>query len=80
MECLPKALNNRPYEITDNKIVVFDGNKEVSITVSEKPIRELGSLKLPMETAKFDFEDYTEDEVDEFIANYRKHSMRCGGG
>jgi len=41
---------------------------------------KLGSLKLPMESAKFEFEDYTEDEVDEFIANYRKHSMRCGGG
>jgi len=80
MECLPKALDNRPYEITENKVVVYDGEKEVKITVSEKPIRELGSLQLPMENAKFDFENYTEEEVDKFIANYRKHTMRCGGG
>ena len=40
----------------------------------------LGSLDLPMEKATFEFIDYTEDEADEFMKDYRKHSTRVGGG
>jgi len=80
MESLPKALGNKPFEITGNKVVVFDGNKQVDITVSEKPIKELGSLELPMESAEFKFENYTDDEVENFMKTYRQHSIRCGGG
>lgn len=81
MEILPKALGNKPYEISGNKVVVFDdGGKLVKITISEQPIKELGSLELPMESAEFKFENYTDDEVDSFMNTYRQHSMRCGGG
>jgi len=61
-------------------VVVYGGEKEVNITVSEKPIREHGSLQLSMENAKFDYENYTEEEMDKFIANYQMHSICYGGG
>lgn len=80
MENLPKALGYKPYEVVDNKVVVFDGPRKVKITVSEKPIRELGSLELPMEGAVFEFDNYSDTEVESFMKDYRMHTLRCGGG
>ena len=80
LQGLPKACGNRPYEIIDNKVIVHDANKQVHITIHDEPVRHLGSLDLPMEKATFEFIDYTEDEADKFMKEYRMHSMRAGGG
>lgn len=80
METLPKALDNKPFEVTDNNVIVFDGARKIKITVSKKPIRELGSLNLPMESATFEFENYSNEEVDQIMHNYKTHTLRGGGG
>ena len=80
MQSLPNAVGHRPYEIVDNTVIVYDNDKRVEIVVSEQPLRQLGSLKLPMEKVEFSFPDHTEDQAEEFMTNYRKHAARCGGG
>jgi len=80
MSMLPKACGNRPYEIIDNEVIVHDGERKVRIEVHDEPIRHLGSLELPMESARFDFEGYDEKEADDFMSAYRVHAFRAGGG
>lgn len=80
MAALPKACGNRPYEIIDNQVIVHDKNRQIRITVHDQPIRHLGSLNLPMEKIEFVFDRYTEDQADTFMSEYRKHTMRTGGG
>jgi hypothetical protein len=77
---LPKACGNRPYEIIDNTVIVHDADKQIRITVHDESIRHLGSLTLPMEKATFEFIGFTESEADEFMKEYRMHSVRVGGG
>lgn len=80
MRTLPNAVNNRPYEIIDNKVIVHDDSKTVNITIHDQPIKHLGSLELPMEEITFEFEGYTEGDVDSFMKNYMAHNLKCGGG
>lgn len=80
MRSLPTVLENRPYEIVDNKVIMYDDNKRVEMVINELPLKTLGSLELPMERVEFNFPDYTESQADLFMENYRKHSLRCGGG
>ncbi len=55
-------------------------NRTINITIHDKPIKTLGSLKLPMEEIRFDFDGFTEQDADLFMTNYREHNLRCGGG
>lgn len=80
MRTLPNAVNFRPYEIIDNQVIVHDENKLINITIHDEPIKTLGSLKLPMEEIRFEFQGYNEDDADIFMKNYRAHNLKCGGG
>ena len=80
MQSLPTVLGKRPYEIVDNKVIMYDDGKRVEIVVNDLPLRTLGSLELPMEKVEFNFLDYTESQADTFMEDYRKHNVRCGGG
>lgn len=80
MQSLPAAVGQKPYEITDNRVIVYDKKKCIEIIVSDLPVRELGSLELPMEKIQFTFPEHTEEEAEDFMTNYRKHAFRCGGG
>lgn len=80
MRSLPSAVDYKPYEIIGNKVIVHDLNKSVNITIHDKPIKNLGSLKLPMEEIQFEFEGYSENDADSFMKNYALHTLRSGGG
>jgi len=77
---LPNAISNRPFEVIDNRVIVYDEDRKVNITVDEEPVRKLGSLELPMEKISFEFDGFSEVAVDEFMKTYREHNLRCGGG
>ena len=80
MRTLPNAVNFRPYEIIDNKVIVHDKDRLINITIHDQPIKTLGSLELPMEEIRFEFDGYSETDADAFMNNYREHNMKCGGG
>jgi len=77
---LPSAVDNRPFEVIDNRVIVYDEDRTVNITVHDEPIRKLGSLELPMEKIQFEFNGYSDAAADKFMDIYREHNMRCGGG
>jgi len=77
---LPDAIENRPFEVSGNKVKVFDKDKIISITLSDVEMKQLGSLTLPMERISFDFSEHSPEEAEKFMAIYRTRSIRCGGG
>lgn len=77
---LPGAVDYRPFEIIDNRVIVHDDNRTINITVHDEPVRKLGSLKLPMEKIQFEFEGFTDEAADAFMEDYREHTFRAGGG
>jgi len=77
---LPSAVENRPFEVIGNRVVVYDKDNTVNITVNEEPLRHLGSLDLPMQKLAFEFSGYSDEAADAFMENYQVHQMRCGGG
>jgi len=81
MQMLPEACDQRPYEITDNVVTVYtDSHRRVRIHVHDEPIRHLGSLDLPMESARFEFDGFDEAQADVFMERFRAHTLRAGGG
>ena len=55
---LPAACGNRPYEIIDDKVIVYEGDRKINFQIRDEPIRHLGSLALPMEDITITFEDF----------------------
>jgi len=77
---LPNAIDNLPFEVIDNRVIVYDKDRTVNITVYDEPIRKLGSLELPMEKISFEFSGYPDAAADKFMDTYHVHTLRCGGG
>jgi hypothetical protein len=76
---LPGACGNRPYEIIDNRVIVYDGDREIRFQIRDEPIRKLGSLALPMETITVTFVDFSNEEAEGFMNEFRKGIQREGG-
>ncbi len=80
LRLLPMAIDHRPYEIVDNVVTVFDGDRTIEIVIHDEPIRHLGSLNLPMEKIEVEMPDYNENEAKEFHTSFRNHILKAGGG
>jgi len=76
---LPAACGNRPFEIVGEKVIVYDGNREIRFQIRDEPIRHLGSLALPMEEITVTFVDFTNDEAERFMSDFRRGIQREGG-
>jgi hypothetical protein len=76
---LPAACGNRPYEIIDGKVIVYEGDRKINFQIRDEPIRHLGSLALPMEEITITFEDFKTDEAEQFMSKFRKGIQREGG-
>ena len=76
---LPAACGSRPYEIIGNKVIVYDGDREIRLQIRDEPIRHLGSLALPMEAITVTFVDFNNDEAERFMSEFRKGIQREGG-
>jgi len=77
---LPAACGNRPYEIIDNEVIVYDGgDRKIRFQIRDEPIRHLGSLTLPMEAITVTFVNFSNDEAEGFMSEFRKGIQREGG-
>lgn len=78
-ELLESAFADMPHEIDGDTMHLRAGSKSVRIDLHEQPDRHLGSLELPMEQVRFEFDGHSESEADEFMERYRTAAMRTGG-
>lgn len=77
---LPEAIDNRVFEVEGSNVKVYDDDRIVNIKVADQTLKQIGSLRLPMEKLVFEFPEHTEEEANAFMNMYRTRSMRCGGG
>ena len=75
---LPKAIDDLSYEVSGDKVIAGSGDRRIEITMTDEEVRELGSLHLPMERIDFDFVGYTREEIEAFMADFDRHTMRLG--
>ena len=75
---LPKAMHDLSYEVSDDKVIAGSRDRRIEITMTDEGVRKLGSLQLPMERIDFDFVGYTEEEIESFMADFDRHTMRLG--
>ncbi len=75
---LPKAMGGLRYEVSGDRVTAQDENRRLEITMTQEETRDIGSLHLPMERIDFDFSSYTEAEVEAFMAQFDRHTLRLG--
>ena len=78
-ELLDSAFSDTPHRVEGDAMLVEEGDKRVRIELHDQPDRHLGSLDLPMEQVRFEFDGYSEAEADDFMERYRTAAMRTGG-
>jgi hypothetical protein len=76
---LPEAVGNREYEVSGNLVTVKDGSRRVRIELVSKGTEKKGALKLPMKEVHFDFQGFSQAEIDEFMNHYDLATRRPGG-
>ena len=77
---LPGAVGDLKYRADGNSIVINgNANKLIRINLTDLGIEEKGSLDLPMQRVEFSFENMSDTEIDEFMANWDEHKLRMGG-
>ena len=78
-DMLTSAFSDTPHEVDGDVIRIRDGERNVRVELHEQPNRQLGSLDLPMEQVRFEFDGYSEEQADDFMERYRTAAMRTGG-
>ena len=78
-ELLETAFSDTRHEMDGDTMILHEGGRSVRIELHEQPDRHLGSLELPMEQVRFEFDGYSEAQADDFMERYRTAAMRTGG-
>lgn len=76
---LPKALKNIRYEINNNNVLIFLDSGQLEIILLPESERNIGSIKLPITTIKFTFQNCTESDRDKFFTEFDLAYQKGGG-
>ena len=76
---LPKAINNKQYNINGNKIFVSGDKQSVEISLGEQTSRKLGNLKLPATIITIELTGYSIEEQEVFLQRFDLAYQRGGG-
>jgi len=76
---LPSALNDRDYQLNDSTVSLSTDHGLVTIDVGEQQLRKIASFALPYIEVKFNFVDFEQSNVDEFMRYFELRYQRGGG-
>jgi hypothetical protein len=76
---LPAALAGHSYTFQPDGVLITDGDRCITITLSQESQRILGRLSLPVTRVDFVFSGYAKPEADTFMAQFKLHFQRGGG-
>lgn len=76
---LPSAIAGHPYTLRQGEVLIIDGDRGVTITLSRESKRVIGRLRLPKTQVDFTFSGYSTQEVETFMAQFNIHFQRGGG-
>jgi hypothetical protein len=76
---LPRAIDNRAWSLSEDRISFREKHGEVQIRISLESRRRLGALELPVTVLEFSFEGLEDEEIDEFMRRFDLSFHRGGG-
>jgi hypothetical protein len=76
---IPAAIAGHSYTLQPNEVLITDGDRCISITLSPERRRMIGRLSLPVTRVDFTFSGYAKPEADTFMAQFKLHFQRGGG-
>jgi hypothetical protein len=76
---LPRALENREFEIINDTVLVKLNIGTLKISLTTESIRTIGSLKLPVSSVTFSFENSPEMECLSFFKDFDLAFQKGGG-
>ena len=79
MRQVPSAVAPLTARISDDQVIIPDGDNRVTITLIEEEVKHLGSLDLPMQQVAFEFAGYSEQEMEQFMKTFDERTLRAGG-
>jgi hypothetical protein len=76
---LPAAIAGHSYTLQPDEVLITDGDRYITITLSQESRRIIGRLSLPATRVDFTFSGYAKPEADTFMAQFKLHFQRGGG-
>lgn len=76
---LPKALENRVFEIIGDTVLVKFNVGTLTIKLEAESVRTIGSLTLPISSVTFSFENIAGDECLSFFKDFDLAFQKGGG-
>jgi hypothetical protein len=79
MRQIPDLFEDVPYEVSGNDINAKWPDRSLTIHLSPEGEKQIGSLELPLITATFDFNGFSDDERVQFLERVQEHYQRAAG-
>lgn len=76
---LPRALKNRPFDMSEQGVLVTLNNGRLKITLAPQTDRTIGALTLPVTRIAFEFENCTDAERRQFFEGFDLVYQKGGG-
>ena len=76
---LPKALRNRNFTVSGERIVIDDPAGMVEISLSPEKIKQIAALSLPVTVIEFVFRGFLPDQVESFMTSFDLSYQKGGG-
>lgn len=76
---LPSALTGATFEIHERKVLVNDGERKLQIVLSPESTRAFGPIPLPVTHVELNFDGYSAEQRERFLARFNNYYGRGGG-
>lgn len=79
LRTLPRALGTDAYAVDGSRVVLEDAGRRLEITLTERPVRRIAGLALPVTGVRLAFAGYGAAEAERALARFERHFQRGGG-
>lgn len=76
---LPAAMGELPYTVIDHQVQAHQDGKQLSIRLDPQQERRIALLRIPYTWVHFEFNDYSQSEIDQFMDYFNSRFQRGGG-
>ena len=75
----PTVIRGRPFERRSDGVLYEELGRRLRVRLSAESERRLGKLRIPLTTVQLQFEGFSAEQVESFMAAFDLHFHRGGG-
>jgi len=76
---LPSAIENHPYRVEGQRVIMEYGERSVEIKLGVQQIRKIALLEIPYTNLSFTFKGFEQQDMDAFMLRFNLYFRRGGG-